>query len=76
MIPEGGNDSRSGFYHTGFLESQKGRVVRINLLPIKILPSSMSLYNFKSSFSFQITNLIHQEETIKKICNNNGLKRS
>lgn len=26
----------------------------------------MSLHNFKSSFSFQITNLIHQEETIKK----------
>ena len=76
MIPEGGNDSRSGFYHIGFLEGQKGRVVRINLLPIKILPSSMSLHNFKSSFSFQITNLIHQEETIKKICNNNGLKRS
>ena len=36
----------------------------------------MSLHNFKSSFSFQITNLIHQEETIKKICNNSGLKRS
>lgn len=36
----------------------------------------MSLHNFKSSFSFQITNLIHQEETIKKMCNNNGLKRS
>ena len=26
----------------------------------------MSLHNFKSSLSFQITNLIHQEETIKK----------
>ena len=32
----------------------------------------MSLYNFKSPFSFQITNLIHQEETIKKKCNNTG----
>ena len=34
----------------------------------------MSLHNFKSSFSFQITNLIHQEETIKKSVIIQGVK--